>query len=451
MVKGRRVSVIGLWHLGTVTAACLASFGHSVVGIDANPETISNLKKGIPPIYEPGLAELVAQKQKDGALSFTTDLKVGIANSEYVIIALDTPLKEDNSPDLKPIIDLITDSVRYLKDGCLLVISSQVPVGTSEEIRSLIQGRRPSLRFGIACIPENLQLGNAIARFKLPDLLVIGADKKEDSEMAEQLYWFVESNKVVVDLRTAEMIKHSINSFLACEMSYGNEIGNLCDELGVDEFRVAEALRLEPRIGKNAQIRSGLGFSGGTIARDLAVLREIGRKTGVKTSLLDAVVRVNEDQNHLVIKRLEEIFGRIKGLHVAALGLTYKPGTSTIRNSVPLQIVRELVGKGASVKAYDPKAVFNMSDIGFNLDRCGSAASAIKSSDAILVLTGWPEFKELDFAKLKPEMASPVVIDATNTLDGKKMSGMGFSYLGIGRGKSARNEKQKGLKQRKGK
>ncbi len=440
--KGR-VSVIGQWHLGAINAACLSSLGYIVTGIDANQETISNLKKNVPPLYEPGLAELIAESVKKGTLSFTTDFKAGLAKSEFVIIAIDTPLKEDNSSDLQPIIQSIEKSIPYLQNNCLLIISSQVPVGSCAMIRELIRKKSPGLDFGIACVPENLQLGKAISGYKSPDLLVIGADNEKDAAKAEQFYWFVESNKVKVDLKTAEVIKLAINSFMATEVSYGNELGNICDELGVDELRVADALRLDPRVGAKAQVRAGLGFSGGTVARDVIVLQKIGREKGVKTTLLDAVMAVNNDQNHMVIQKLESQFGSIKGLRIGVLGLTYKPNTSAIRHSVAIKIIRELVQKGASVKAYDPKAKYKKSDINVDFTRCNNADLVAESSDALLTLTAWPEFRELDFAKLRGKMSKPIVIDAINLLDAGAMAKLGFSYFGSGRGKSAKTpEKQ---------
>ncbi len=438
MEKGRTVSVIGLWHLGTVTAACLSSFGHIVTGIDPDKKNISNLKKGIPSIYEPGLAELVGELEKKGTLSFTTDLKTGLINSEYVIIALDTPLNDDGSPNLEPLLQRIRETIPYLKNDCLLVVSSQVPVGTCDRIRSMIKKERPSLTFGICCIPENLQLGNAIARFKSPDILIIGADSEKERAEAERLYWFVESNKVNVNLKTAEMIKHAINAFLAMETSYGNELGNLCDALGVDEIEVVKALRMEPRIGKNARLQAGLGFSGGTIARDVIVLQELGKKNDVRTILLDAIMTVNNNQNHLPTKLVETLFGSVNGVRLGVLGLTYKPGTSTLRHSVPIKIIKELVEKGASVKAYDPKAEYEKSEVDVKFERCKSAILAADSCDALLILTSWPEFRELDFTVLKSKMARPIIIDPTNMLDGKKINELGFSYFGVGRGKSVK-------------
>ncbi len=435
MQHTKNVTVIGLWHLGTITAACLASSGYKVTGIDLNQEAVSNLQKGVPPLYEPGLTELIKECREKGTLSFTKDFKSGLKESDYVIIAFDTPVNDNDTPDLSPILKSIAKSAPYLRNDCLLVISSQVPIGTCEEIRATIQKKRKSLNFGIACIPENLKLGEAISRFKNPDLIVIGTDSGESFSKARDLYGFVDSAKIKqVSLRTAEMTKHAINAFLANQVSFANEMGDICDGVGVDWFDVIPALRLDKRVGEGALLKSGLGFGGGTLARDVGVLRRTGKKNGVSTLLLDAVMHVNQDQNLIVMEKLRLLFGSLKGLRVGVLGLTYKPGTSAIRRSASVAMIKTLKKDGVSVKAYDPKASFSAKEIGVEFERCKTAESVAASSDALLILTAWPEFREIDFAKLKPGMSHPVIIDALNMLDPKEMIRRGFAYVGIGRG-----------------
>jgi UDPglucose 6-dehydrogenase len=431
----KNVTVIGLWHLGTITAACLASSGYKVTGIDLNQKVVSNLQRGKPPLYEPGLAELIKECVAKKTLSFTKDFKSGLKESDYVIIAFDTPVNDDDTPDLSPILESITKSVPYLQNDCLIVISSQVPIGTCEEIKAMIQKKRKSLNFGIACIPENLKLGEAISRFKNPDLIVIGTDKEESFSKARELYGFVDSAQIrQVNLRTAEMVKHAMNAFLANQVSFANEMGNVCDRVGVDWFDVIPALHLDKRVGEGALLRSGLGFGGGTLARDVGVLRRTGKKNGVDTVLLDAVMLVNRDQNMMVVEKLRMLFGNLKGLRVGVLGLTYKPGTSTIRRSASVEIIKMLKKDGVSVKAYDPKASFSAKEAGVRFERCKTADLVARSSDALLILTAWPEFKELDFARLKSMMSHQVIIDALNMLDQKEMARCGFIYVGLGRG-----------------
>ena len=438
MVEYANVAVIGLWHLGTVTAACLAEYGHNVVGIDPNGTVVENLKKGVPPVYEPGLEDLVKKCAAMGRLSFTSDFGEELRRAQYVAITFDTPINEDDTPDLTPIMRSITEVIPYLAENSMIVVSSQVPIGTCERIMAAISKGRPGLKFSVVCIPENLKLGEAIARFSAPDFIVIGAERGNDFEDAAMLYGFMKGPVLKVGLRTAEMTKHALNAFLACEVSFANELGNLCDSLGVDAFSVAEALHLDRRIGKGALLQPGLGFAGGTLARDVGILRALGKESGAETKLLDAIVNVNKAQNRIVAGKLKLVFGKIKGLKIGVLGLTYKPGTSTIRRSASIDIIRELVGRGADVVAYDPKADFDMAALGIKFERCKKAPDVAVGSDAVLILTGWPEFRELDFGKMKGLMHRRVVIDATNMLDGDVMSGAGFVYIGIGRGQQGK-------------
>jgi UDPglucose 6-dehydrogenase len=433
MSKYARVTTIGLWHLGSVTSACFAAYGHSVVGIDPDEAVARNLSKGITPIYEPGLGEMI-KGQLNRSLSFTTDFKKGLRDSEYVAITFDTPVNDDDTPNLDPILKSIEKAIPFLKDGVLLVVSSQVPIGTCERIRDMIKKRRPSLDFGIACIPENLKLGEAIERFMSPDLLVIGAENERDFEKARGLYGFVKGPILHANLRTAEMVKHAINAFLACQISLSNELGNFCDNSGVDWLKVSAALHLDKRIGPNAMLHAGLGFGGGTLARDVGVLRRTGRQNGTETAMLDAIITVNDRQNAVIIGKLRSTFGKLKGLRVGVLGLTYKPGTSAIRRSASIAIIKELAEHGVKVSAYDPKAEFKKSEVSVSFERCKTPESVADGSNALLLLTGWPEFKDLDFKRIKAKMKNHVIVDALNMLDPEKLSRYGFSYIGIGRG-----------------
>ncbi len=440
MESRNRVAVIGLWHLGTVTASCLADYGHGVVGLDQNAQVVANLEKGIAPLFEPGLEELVKKGIKNKKLRFTTDFKSALKDADCVVIAFDTPVNEDDTPDLSPIMDSISKSIPQIKDGCLIVLSSQIPIGTCEEIKTKIQKKRKELNFGIACIPENLKLGEAISRFKSPDILVIGTDDEEYLAKARRLFGFVGESKIKsVNFRTAEMVKHAINSFLANQISWANEMGNFCDKMGVDWFEVIPALSLDQRVGRGALLKSGLAFGGGTLARDVGVLRRIGKENGAETALLDAVIQVNRKQNRVVLEKLGLIFGNLKGLQVGVLGLTYKPGTSTIRRSAAIEIVKELERNEVRVKAYDPKANFSEKEAGIKIERSKSVALAARSSDALLILTAWPEFKELDFADIKKGMVHPVIIDALNMLNPEQIIKEGFIYTGIGRGQQIKH------------
>jgi UDPglucose 6-dehydrogenase len=430
-----KVCVVGLWHLGTVTSACFADLGYQVVGVDENRERVESLNDGSPPLFEPGLAELVRKHPASGRLRFTFTLWEGVQGASHVVIAHDTPVNEQDEPDLGPITATVEALAGCLEDGATIIVSSQVPVGTCEALADRLRSLNPGMRFGMACVPENLRLGQAIERFLRPDFLVLGADNEATMQRVEALYAPIPGPRVRVDLRTAEMAKHSINAYLATCISFGNELANLCDEVGADAFRVLQALRLDSRVSPKAPLAPGLGFAGGTLARDMTVLKNLATQHGYAASLLKGVLAVNQFQNRIVVQRLEGLLGTVAARTIGVLGLTYKPGTSTLRRSVAIEIIRELVAKGAAIKAFDPKAdpaEMELHRQEFSI--CADPYAAAKDADALALVTPWPEFKDLDLARLKDIMRTPVILDASNMLEPAKVTQAGFVYQGIGRG-----------------
>ncbi len=430
-----KVCVIGLWHLGTVASACLAELGYQVVGVERDPARTANLNRGIPPLFEPGLAELMATHLASGRLRYTSDLANGTAAAPYVLIAYDTPVDDQDDPDLAPIIAAVQDLAGRLEDGATVVVSSQVPVGTCEALADRLRTLAPELRFGIACVPENLRLGQAMERFLRPDLLVLGADDDQTMAKVEALFSPIATPRVCVDLRTAEMTKHAINAYLATCISLGNELANLCDEVGADAFQVVRALKLESRVSPKAPLLPGLGFAGGTLARDMKVLKHLAEQHHYPAPLLNGVLAVNQFQNTTVVRRLEKLLGTLQAKTIGVLGLTYKPDTSTLRRSAAVEIIQALVAKGASVRAYDPKAdPKEMEPYLRDFTFCHDPYAVALGADALVLITPWPEFKELDLARLRALMHSPVLLDAPNMLDPGRATQAGFLYQGIGRG-----------------
>jgi UDPglucose 6-dehydrogenase len=423
-----------LWHLGLVTAACLADLGRTVVGFDQDAELIEELRNGRLPLFEPGLEELVAAGVARERLRFTVDPKEALAGVRYAVIAYDTKVDDHDESDLSQVMASAALLARHLEDGSTVVVSSQVPVGTCERIEAAIRSNRPSLGFGIACVPENLKLGQAIERFKQPEMIVIGSDDPAAAAATGELLAGIGAPRVVVGIRTAEMIKHALNAFLATCISFGNEMANLCDEVGADALELARALHFDRRVGPLAPLRPGLGFAGGTLARDLKTLRKLGARNGVETPLVEAVLRVNEHQNRVVTRKLRKVFGSLEGLTVGILGLTYKPGTSTLRRSAALEIIDELTAGGATVKAHDPRANLEELPAVPNFEFCSNPGAVALRSDALVIVTEWPEFRSLDFCAIRDAMRNPLLIDAQNMLDAEEMTRMGFRYLGVGRG-----------------
>ena len=430
-----KVCVIGIWHLGAVYSACLADLGYQVIGVDGDAKRIAELNKGIPPLFEPGLQELITSNIKSKRLTYTTDLNHAVKGASYVLITFDTPVNDQDEIDLSEIFDTAGRLAGCIENNSIILVSSQVPVGTCEEIKTIIKKQTPALDIDIAYSPENLRLGQAIDCFEKPERIVIGADNSATLDKVETLFSVVKAPVLKMNLRSAEMTKHALNAFLATSISFGNEIANICDEVGADALKVVTALRTEGRIGEKIPLFPGLGFAGGTLARDLKALKKIGREKGYETLLIDSVFAVNQRQNGVVVRKLERIYGSVKGLTIGILGLTYKPGTSTLRRSAALEIIKQLVDRGAKVRAYDPKADMNEVHEHIEFEFCTDVSTVAIDSDALVLITEWPEFKELDYARLKHIMKKPVFIDTKNLLDSQQMSAKGFSYFGIGRGK----------------
>jgi len=431
-----KVCVLGLWHLGSVSAACLADLGYQVVGVDRDAARVQALNAGRPPLYEPGLEELLARGLTSGRLRFSADMEQGVAGARYVLMAYDTPVNEHDEIDLSEIFTVVEETAPFLENGTTLIVSSQVPVGTCERLAATVRRARSSLDFGIACVPENLRLGQAIARFMRPEFLVFGANDDVTHEHVEQLLAAIDAPKLRVDLPTAEMTKHALNAYLATAISFGNEIANLCDEVGADALKVTQALCLDSRVSPRAPLNPGLGFAGGTLARDMKALCALASENGYEASLLHAVLSVNERQNRMIAARLVQLLPARPGLTVGLLGLTYKAGTSTLRRSPGLELAATLAAEGIRVKAYDPKV--EPADLQPYLDIlsfCHDPYLVADASDAVVLVTDWPEFRQLDFARMRTLMRSPVLLDPQNVLDADSLAEMGFIYQAVGRGR----------------
>jgi UDPglucose 6-dehydrogenase len=401
--------------------------------VDEDEQKVKLLNNGVAPLFEPGLNGLISRNISQKRLKYTTDLASALKGADFVLITFDTPVDENDEIDLTCILKTTNSLSNMLEPQSIVIICSQVPVGTCNKIKSVIQEKNSNLLFDVAYVPENLRLGQAISRFIAPEALVFGADNNPTLDRVDQFFSIIKCPKIKMDLRSAEMSKHALNAYLATSISFANEIGNLCDAVGADMLKVAEALRLDSRIGAKALLNPGLGFSGGTLARDVKVLQKLGKEVDVETQLINGVIEVNQKQNKKIALSLEKLFGKIENRTITILGLTYKAGTSTLRRSVSLEIIRDLVARGAKIKAYDPMA--DLEELkSRNFDFCDNPIVAAEKSDAVIFITEWPEFKSLDFIKLKSVMKNPVIIDPQNILDGNALRKLGFTYLGTGRG-----------------
>jgi UDPglucose 6-dehydrogenase len=432
------ICMTGEWHQAIVLAAALVDLGHEVRGVTATAEAADRLNAARPPVHEPDLPELMLKGIEAGRLSFMTSMESALDGADYVFIAIDTPIDDDDAPDLSSV-DAMAERVgRALSHDITLVVTAQVPVGTCERLRDTI-AQLSGQRIDVAHVPEFLRLGQAVRTFVEADRFIIGASEAVAARVTE-IYAPAGRPIVRMDVRSAEMAKHASNAFLAMSISFANEIADLCQEVGADIEMVTAGMKLDRRIGPHAFLSAGMGFAGGTLGRDLRALQGIGRAVGRATDVVDATMRVNLARADLVTGRLEQVFGSLSGLRVAILGLTYKPGTSTMRRSIALQVIRDLTEAGVSVTAFDPLA--NMDDVAEPppFQRAPDPLTATMDADAAVLITEWAGLDELDLDRLRHVMGRPVFIDTANRMDAERMGRAGFMYLGVGRGRPAGEE-----------
>jgi UDPglucose 6-dehydrogenase len=409
------VCVLGLWHLGCVTAACLAGAGFQTVGIDADVDCVVGLKGGRAPLFEPGLDDLIRQGMDSGRLAFSSDVK-NVASRDLVWVALDTPVDDADVANTEVVYSAIETAFPYLKDGAVLLISSQLPAGTTRMFEKSLRSRFPQKVCHFAYSPENLRLGKAIESFKNSERIVVGCHNYLVKERLEPILGKFTPQVLWLSIESAEMVKHGVNAFLATCVTFANELAIVCERVGADAAEVERALRLEPRIGGRAYIKPGAAFAGGTLARDVVFLNAIAGREGLRLPLLGSVLSSNEAHKHWPVRRIGEILGDFSGRTVAVLGLAYKPGTSTLRRSSSIELCRELAGRGAHVRAFDPAIEDLPPEWTSFITLANSAAAALSGADAAIVATEWPEFKSIELATWLGEMRKPLICDPNGFL-----------------------------------
>ncbi len=426
-----KVAVIGMWHLGCTASAGLAEAGYIVTGVDFDKKIIHDLELNKPPLFEPGLEDLVKKNHDGGRLYFTTDFKSALEKKKFIVIGFDTPVNKQDWPDVSVLYKACEKIARFADDDCFIIVMSQVPVGACRDMKEFILKRRPSMKCEIVCNPENLMLGQAIKKFLEPDRVIIGLEKASTRKKIEKFYKVINAPKIFMDLESAEMVKHATNCFLAMSISFINEIADICEFTGADVRRVVEGLKADGRIGSRAFLSPGIGYAGGTLGRDIAVLRGLGKVGKLKVRLINAVREVNQNRQKKLIEKIKNILGSLRNKKIAILGLTYKPGTSTLRRSMSLEIAKKLLLSGAKIKAFDPK-VNELPKIYSKIEICPDAYSATADSDVVLLITDWPEFKRLDYSKIKKIAGRAIVIDCKNFLSPELIKKNGLGYYGIG-------------------
>ena len=429
-----KICVIGSGYVGLVSGACFADLGNTVICVDNDKKKVKALNAGIIPIYEPGLEELVKRNKKEGRLSFCSNIKGGVKRCEVIFIAVGTPSRDNGEADLTFVENVSREIAASMPSYRLIVEKSTVPVNTGEWVEHTIKiFNKRNIKFDVASNPEFLREGSAIKDFMNPDRIVIGVKSKRAKELLVELYKPLKAPIVVTDIKSAEIIKHASNSFLATKISFINAISDICDKVGADIVEVARGIGLDRRIGKEF-LNAGIGFGGSCFPKDLSAFIRIAEKIGYDFGMLKEAQKVNEYQKKLLIKKIEGLLWNLPKKTIGVLGLSFKPDTDDIRQAPALDVIEMLHKEGVKIKAYDPQAMDKAKKVlpkGVVL--CKDAYSVAKDSDCILLATEWNEFKELDFKKIKRIMRQPILIDGRNIYDPAEMKKLGFTYVGIGR------------------
>jgi UDPglucose 6-dehydrogenase len=418
-----RIAVAGLWHLGTVTAGCLAAAGHNVIGIDEDSGLIDRLNAAELPVAEPGLQEIIQDELATGRLRFTTSFAEA-NHADVVWVAYDTPVDDQDRADTEFVHSRALALAAQMRPGAVLLVSSQMPVGSIARLER--ESASPAVRF--ACSPENLRLGKALQVFRTPDRVVVGVRDAETRAVLEGV-WAPFSPRIEwMSVESAEMTKHAINSFLATSICFINEIATLCERTGADALEVERGLKSDLRIGPGSYLHAGGAFAGGTLARDIAFLRSISQQTATGVPLIDGVYSSNQYHKTWLPRRVAEVFPELAGTTVAILGLTYKPGTNTLRRSSAVEAAQWLHAQGARVRAFDPQIFDLPEELRSVIELAPTAEAAVEGAAALVVMTPWPEFKEIN-----AQAAPPIVFDAARFLEPVLASRPGVRYFSIGR------------------
>lgn len=431
------VTFIGHGYVGLVTAAVFADLGNTVWVIGHTPEKIENLKKGILPIYEPGLEEMVVRNVKAGRLLFTLSYEESISSSDVVFTAVGTPPKPTGEADLSVVFSVTEEVAKHMKDYTVIVTKSTVPIGTNRKVAEIIEkNKSEKATFDIASVPEFLREGQAIGDTQHPDRVVIGSDSQKAKDVLVELHKpIVESNGTklfLTNLETAEMIKYASNSFLATKISFANAIAQLSEKLGANGPDVLEAMGMDKRIGQYF-LHAGAGYGGSCFPKDVKALIAIADENNYDFALLKDVEKINKNAMHAITHKVKKLLG--EGKSVGVLGLAFKPDTDDMRDAPSRTIIPELIADGVLVKAYDPIAMNNAKKLSEfkGLFFAENAEEVAKDVDVLLLLTEWNEFKELDMAKIKSLMVGNGLVDARNIYDPEKIKALGFEYIGVGR------------------
>lgn len=430
------IAIIGTGYVGLVTGACFAEFGLFVNCVDKDEKKIKSLKKGTVPFYEPGLDELVKRNIAQDRLNFTTKISKAVENSLVIFIAVGTPRRGDGSADMKYVEEVAKEIALNMDDYKVIVTKSTVPVGTGEKIKEIISHNlRKKIDFDIVSNPEFLREGSAIEDFMRPNRVVIGADSDHAIAIMKDLYkplYLIETPFVITNIETAELIKYASNSFLATKISFINELSALCEKVGADIHMVAKGMGLDQRIGQKF-LHPGPGFGGSCLPKDTSALLKIAESNNVTLGIVDAAVKANERQKNLMVKKINDTLGNLKGKNIAILGISFKPNTDDVRDAPSLFIIEKLLLKGAKIRAYDPAVKCLNNNLMKHVKFYNDPYVTLKGTDAVVIVTEWNQFRNLDLQRIKNLMKELNFFDLRNIYDPVKMRAIGFKYYSVGR------------------
>jgi UDPglucose 6-dehydrogenase len=438
------IAVVGSGYVGLVSGTCFAEMGNHVTCVDIDPVKIEKLKKGIVPIFEPGLEALVLKNVTNKNIDFTTNLSEAISNAKIVFIAVGTPMGDDGSADLQYVLAVAKSIGASMNKEIVVVDKSTVPIGTADKVKAEIQQeldkRNTAVKFHVVSNPEFLKEGAAIDDFMKPDRVVIGADTTYAFDIMKQLYSpFLRTNDrfIKMDIRSAEMTKYAANAMLATKISFMNEIANICEKVGADANQVRIGIGSDKRIGYSF-IYPGAGYGGSCFPKDVKALKKIAEEYGYKANLITAVEHVNDAQKLVIANKVVKRFGEdLSGFSFSLWGLAFKPGTDDMREAPAIYVVKELVERGAKIKAYDPKAISEAKEYYLkgieNIEYYNSKYEVLKDTDALILLTEWKEFRSPDFEEIKSQLVSPIIFDGRNQYNAFDLEGKGFEYYQIGK------------------
>ena len=434
----KQICVVGVGYVGLVTAACFADLGNRVIALDVDERRVENLKKGIMPIYEPGLEELVRRNYKGGRLSFTTSYPEALKGAEFAFIAVGTPSGVDGAADLQYVQAAATSIAQNMNGPLIIINKSTVPIGTGDWVADIVKRSQPTpIEFSVVSCPEFLREGSAIADFMSPHRNVIGSLDRDAANKVAQLHLPLRAPIVITDLRTAEMIKYASNAFLATKISFINELADLCELVGADVKEVAAGMGYDARIGRYF-LDAGLGWGGSCFPKDVQALAYMAKENGVKPRILNEVLNVNYDRRKEVTRHLEKMLGEgLSGKTVGLLGLAFKENTDDMRDAPSVDIANSLIACGAKVRGYDPVARQTAAPLMPAVEIFDDMYKMADGCDALIVVTPWNEFKQLDLERVKLLLRTPVIFDGRNIYDPARMKELGFIYRAIGR--AARN------------